>query len=431
MTIGKWPLAAIAAAGLLGLGLAEPDQDVAARLTRPTKILLDFRDRPVAEVIKELARRSGKRVVESRSMVKSVAGVSRIGVQPDLSWLERTVTLESPAPVPFWEGIDRLAEAGRLAYRVGEFGAMGSSSTGVSVEGDGTAPSPACYAGPFRVGLLGVHEYNEVILVQGAWVRFYPATTVGQATAADLSAAPKDGGPCYVELNVAPEPGLICRRTGPLQILEAVDESGRSLLAPAREDARQSFDAFAGVGGGFTPVLRIPIKPRAPEGGGGGGGRSQSIKTLRGLIPVEIAVLQAEPALVIPLGAAEGKTFRGGGAEFTVGSDRTDPDGRMNLAVTYRLATEYEATVRESRLAALRTYQLQIVDARGEPAWHQSSSSGGDGRGTMNFSLEYIPSPQEPEPGVRPKLPPAAIRYYDLDRAAFQIPFEFHDIPLP
>ncbi|WP_406694787.1 hypothetical protein V5E97_27455 [Singulisphaera sp. Ch08] len=425
MTIGKWPLAAIAAAGLLGLGLSEPEQDVAARLTSPTKIKLDFRDRKVSEVIKAIASRSGKRVVENRSMVKTVAGVVHLGGQPDLSWLDRDVTLESPTPVPFWEGIDRLAEAGRLAYRLAEFGEMGSATTGVSVEGDGAAPSPACYAGPFRVGLLGVHEHKEVILVQGAWVRFNPASTVAQATAADLSSAPKDGGPCYVELNVAPEPGLICRRNGLLQVIEAVDDAGRSILAPSREDARQPFLAFADVGGGFVPVLRIPIKPREE------GGRSKLIKTLRGLIPVEIATLQPKPALVIPLGAAEGKTFRGGGAEFTVETDRTDPNGRMNLAFSYRLSTEYEAAVRESRLAALRTYQLQIVDAQGNPASHQSSSSGGDGLGKMNYSSEYIPSSQAPQPGMRPQLPAAAIRYYDLDRAAFQIPFEFHDIPLP
>jgi hypothetical protein len=40
------------------------------------------------------------------------------------------------------------------------------------------------------------------------------------------------------------------------------------------------------------------------------------------------------------------------------------------------------------------------------------------------FSYEYVPKQQKSEP-------PAEFRYYDLDRAAWRVPFEFHDIPLP
>jgi hypothetical protein len=324
------------------------------------------------------------------------------------------VRLESPGPVSFWEAIDRLAVASRLAYRLGDFG----ETTGVVFEGDGDAPGPACYSGPFRVGLVGVHEHNDVVLVRGPWVRFYPSGLPAPADAADLASAPKDGGPLYVELGVAAEPGLVCRRNGPLKGLVAVDEAGRPLLVPAREDARQSMRAFAAIDGGITPIVRVPLR-RA-----GGGGASKSIKRLRGVIPVEVAALKPEPAVVIRLGDAEGKVFRGGGAVFTVETDRTEPDGRRKLALSCRLSGDEAPAVRDARLAALRTYQLRVVDAHGGAVRFDSSSSGGDGRGTLSFSYEYVPGQPLSEP-------PAEFRYYDLDRAAWQIPFEFLDIPLP
>jgi hypothetical protein len=402
------------AAAVCGLGLSGPDDDASARLTRPTSVALDFHDRTVADAVRAIENRSGKRVAAFGAVAKSAGGFIPMAVPKDMSWRDRKVTLESPAPVPFWEAIDRLAVASRLAYRLSDFG----ESTGVVFEGDGDAPGPACYAGPFRIGLIGIHEHREVILVRGPWVRFYPSGVPVPADAVELTSAPKDGGLLYAELEVAAEPGLVCRRAGPLRDLEALDEAGRSILAPAREDERQSFQAFAAIDGGIAPVVRVPL--RRVEGGGA----SKAIRRLRGVIPVEVGALKPEPAVVIRLGDAEGRTFRGGEAVFTVETDRTESDGRRKLSLSCRLTGEEASAVRAARLAALRTYQLRVVDDRGAAVRFASSSSGGDGRGTLSFSYEYIPGQPVSEP-------PAEFRYYDLDRAAWQVPFEFHDIPLP
>lgn len=426
MTIGKWPLTAIAAMGLLGLGLSEAEEDPVAQLTRPTKIELDFKNRPISEIVQAIAERSGKRVSVQRGvMTKDLAFRVDPGIAGNADWQTHPVTLESPAPVPFWEGIDRLAETGRLAYLQRETSDPGEKLVSLSFEGAGDPPSPASYAGPFRVGLLGVHSYNEQLFVQGPWVRFYPSAVAVAGTAADLSAAPKDGGPRYVELDVAVEPGLIAHRNGPLKAVEAVDESDRSLLAPAKEDQRQWFQAFAFLGGGIAPVLRIPLSPFEHDKGG----RSHAIRRLSGVIPVELAALKPKPALAIPLGSAEGKTFEGGGAVIKVETARTGPDGRMKLAFTCRLSGEDSEPFRRSaRLALLRSFQLSLLDARGEVAASSSSSSGGDSLGNLTFSYEYVPSSQ-PENARRG--PPSELRYYDFESVPWQIPFEFHDIPLP
>ena len=419
MRAGTWASTAAVATAVLGLGLSGPEDVASARLNGPTSIALDFRDRPVAEVVKAIEARSGKRVAAFDATTKGASGFVPNLDPARKTWRDRKVTLESSGPIPFWEAIDRLSAAGRLAYRVGDFG----DSTGVVFEGDGDSdggvPGPACYAGPFRIGLIGVHEHREVVLVRGPWVRFYPAGSTAPADASDLVSAPKDGGPLYVELNVAAEPGLVCRRDGPLIGLQALDEAGRPLVAPAREEPRQALQAFASIDGGITPIVRVPLS-RAGEDS-----PSRSIKTLRGTIPVEVGALRPEPAVVIRLGNSEGKTFRGGGAEFAVETDRVEADGGTKFALSCRLSAEMEPALREARLAALRSYQLRVVDAQGKPVHFSSSSSGGDGRGTLTFSYRYTPE------ASNRSGPPTEFRYYDLDRAALAIPFAFRDIPLP
>lgn len=418
-SVARWTPAGLVMAIVLGAGWAGSDADTAdARRTRPTLVALDFHDRTIGEVLKEIANRSGKRVVPEAAFPKTALSERIVALQQDTSWMNRKVTLKSPQPVPFWEAIDRLAEAGRLGYRLAEGGDPGAAALSVAFTESGAGPGLACYAGPFRVGLHGVHEYHEVLLVRGRWVQILPSGLTIAADASELSTAPKDGGPLFVELNVAAEPGLICRRNGPLQGLEASDESGRSLAAPLREDEHQSFQAFTAVSGGFEPVVRIPLKRVE------GKGSKNVLKRLRGVIPVELGVLKAEPAVVIRLGDSESKVLRGGGVVFTVEKNAIEAEGRLKLALSCRLDHDERPAPREARLAALRTYQLHVVDAQGAPARFTSSSSGGDGRGTLTFTYEYAPGPPDWKP-------PAELRYYDLDRVAWQVPFAFDDIPLP
>lgn len=407
---------AATAAAVLGLCLSGRSDGDQAKLTRPTPVALDFRARPVGEVVKTIESRTGKKVVAfGRPMTKAAPGQVGFGGPVDIAWRDRPVTLESAKPVGFWEAIDRLAVAGKLAYRVGDFG----DATGVVFEGDGDAPSPACYAGPFRIGLVGIHEYHESFFVRGPWVQFSPSGYAVAADAAEIASAPKDGGPFYAELNLAAEPGLVCRRDGPLRNVEALDDVGQSLVAPSKEVAAQWMQVFAPPGSASTPIVRIPL--RRPQGAGA----SKSIKTLRGAIPFEVGALKPQPAIVIRLGDSAGKTFRGGGAIFTVDTDKAEADGRIKFAVSYRLSGDEAPAVRDARLEAMQNYQLRMVDAQGAKAFFGSGSRGGDGHGGRRFSYEYTPRPQVPHG------PPVEFQYYDLDRAAWLASFEFHDIPLP
>ena len=74
------------------LGQVDPEAD---RLLRPTLVKLDYADRPVADVVRSLAERTGVPMVLFPD-------------EPAASWRKKRISLAAPGPVPFWEAIDRL-----------------------------------------------------------------------------------------------------------------------------------------------------------------------------------------------------------------------------------------------------------------------------------------------------------------------------------
>jgi hypothetical protein len=413
--LGK-PVAALAGGALVGLAALvnasdrpPTEQGPPPPLAQPTMVALDYQGQPFMAVVKSIAQRSSIRVDERGAFPK---GVVR---QRDPDWWSRKVTLQSKRPVPFWEAIDRLSDAAHAGYQLASFGDTGSESTGV-VFGEGEAlPGRAAYAGPFRVGLAGVHQYRETIFVREPWVKVYPGGFAAPAGAPELGEAPADGGPLYVELQVLAEPGVIGRRDGPLADLEAVDEAGRSLLAPGGAAGAEGFPAHAPFSRGASPPVRVPLR-RVDAA-------NKVIRRLRGAIPVEIAVVKPQPALVIKLAGSEGKTFHGGGAEFSVKTARVEPSGEVKVELTGRIGAENDPTVRSSRLTLFMKHQYRIVDAKGVSVRAGNASSGGDREGRFTLRMDY-------QPGLG-SGPPAEFRYHDLDRVHWALPFEFRDIPLP
>jgi hypothetical protein len=240
----------------------------------------------------------------------------------------------------------------------------------------------------------------------------------GPADATALASAPPDGGSDYAELQVLVEPGLVCRRDGPLRRLEATDQQGRSLLAPLREGSGLSppstlYEPFSG---GISPWLRIPLRRTQVA--------SRRLGLLRGAIPVEVGVVKTEPALVIPLPGAAGKTFRGASVTFVVQEYAVGADGSVKLAVTGRFDGDMDPGLRRAADMRLMASQYRVVDAEGRNVRFQSSGAGA-GLGEVPLTFTYIPGMSL---GTGP---PAEFRYYDLRRAAVEVPFEFRDIPLP
>jgi hypothetical protein len=377
-------------------------------------VKLNFRDRTIADVVRHLTSRSGKSVSVWGTVAKGLGGIS------DTSWRDRRVSLEAPEAVPFWEAIDRLSAAGRVGYRLATYGDLGAESTGVVFEGPAEPrDDPVQYSGPFRVSLAGVHQHREVVFVKGAWVQVYPSGYAVLAPAAELATTPRDGGPLYAEIRVMAEPGLICRRNGPLSALEAADDRGRSLAGPPVSTSQEPWVPYSVFEGGISPPLRLPLQRQVTDP------KSKSIRRISGKIPVELARVRARPALEVPLSDSEGKRFEGGGFFAVVKTSRTRRDGTVKLALTVGEVAKADVRLQSARSLTLMRNQFRLVDSLNRPARFTSSGAGGDGPGKLKLTFEYRPNPN-PASG-----PPTALQLFDLDRTEWEIPFEFRDVALP
>ena len=179
---------------------------------------------------------------------------------------------------------------------------------------------------------------------------------------------------CSVQLQVSEEPRLGLTKTVPLQITEARDVQGNSLLGAGQGASVLTRNAgYLGMTCSSAVHVRAPLN--RPENPG------RTIKILRGVIPLQITARQTDP-LVIPLASATGKSFDKGDLHVVVHEVHSDPNNRQR---------QIELTVRESRAEALPAgdeafapnfgtrldpYQqnLGVVDARGQAfPWFQTS----------------------------------------------------------
>jgi hypothetical protein len=395
-----------AAAGLRALGrdalpalrsaLDDRDAEVKARarallerieselLVRPTLVRLDHRDRPVADVVKDLADQSGM----------AVALGPDLGARPP----RRPITLRTPGPLPFWRALDLLGAEARLHADLAPQPAPGAEGIAAGIVlGDG--PSEGGFTsddGPFRVELLGAHYQRDRTLKK------YPGAGL----------APPVSEQFYLQAQVLAEPRLAIGQAGNLRLTEADDDLGQSLLPPGPaadapggpEPALLEFNA--------GPSLAFPIPLARPDRPG------RAIRRLRGILPVVVAARRDDP-LVVPLAGAPGKTFRRGDLSLAVEAIRADPDGPQTIV---------ELTVRPGPGASSAApgplfleQQIEARDARGRHLGvfpQETSVRGGEVRLTLALA---------PAEGAAP----AELRYHGLTRTTAEVAFDFADVPMP
>ena len=152
-----------------------------SQLVRPTLVSLDFHDRPMSEVIREVSAKTRCRL--------------RI-LETQRTWLAERITLHTPEPVPFWKAVDKLCEAGRF-----------QSNLGVDAEGACVAlfrnetTGPTSDFGPFRVQIEEIYfnrRYRQLHLPEDRSSRpFLPH---------------EDGDSSFIELRVMVEPRMKVRQ---------------------------------------------------------------------------------------------------------------------------------------------------------------------------------------------------------------------------
>jgi hypothetical protein len=153
-----------------------------------------------------------------------------------------------------------------------------------------------------------------------------------------------------------------------------------------------------------------------------------TIRTLKGVVPVAVSTRKPDP-LVVPLASAAGRTYRNDDATVVVHEVRTRPDNRppgidLTVRPTSPGAGAGAAGGEPEAIAALRPdsfqHQIEVIDAQGRPIpWYQSAYDAETGRMTLT-----VTAPEQAAAVVE-------LRFFSLVRASADVPFEFHNLPLP
>jgi hypothetical protein len=365
--------------------------------TRASLVRLNARNRALADVLGDLQAQTGMTMRSS-------------GTPPR----DERVTLQLPDPVPFWTAVERLG-LNRISFhneRVGKFPTLDLQS----------APAPAFTSidGPFRVSLIGLHLHRDHRLVRGPWVR---TDRFGQRINARTDELEGEVTTYYGGIEVMTEPRVWFTQEAPARLTEATDDLGQSLVPEPsdRGSARINGMHFAFTAGSGVARSRTYFRLRATD-------RPGHTARLRGVVPLMLHLRRPNPALVIPLADAAGKTFRCDDAEFTIRSVKHLPRA-TNLAMTMRLNVDRadlpENPDREligSRQLVLHEHQLELVDANGTVIGSTSGSGSGDGTSPVVYRSTFntVPNGQVAE-----------MRYYSLVRIRVDAAFDFRDVPLP
>lgn len=381
-------------------------------LARPTPVALDFRDRPLGDILEMISDRTGLGLI--------------LEAGPDPRKAEQKVTLVAPEPVPFWEAVERLSKAAGVrvdpspnpGWNRGMMGLPAPARppgtrrarpyTGaevVLVPDPGGPPPPSTRSGRFQLSVAALHHQRDRTL--GGPGGRPPGSVVDRFE---------------VRLRLAPEPGLAVGRVGDVEGLEAEDDLGQA-LAPAATSADPSATGgmYDNHGGRAMPAairLRYPDRPGA------------AIRRIQGALPVTVVGSKPDP-VAASLVADLDKAVHRGDVSLTVHAMKLDPELPPKRVIEFSLTRpdllgQSGGGFGGNRVANVAPGAaqgwLELVDAQGRPVERVAATPFliGDGR-RRTLRLNIAPgSPAAVE-----------IRYLAPTWATFLVPFEFHDLPMP
>ncbi len=384
-------------------------------LGRATPVALDFRDVPLAEVLDAVAERTGLGLV--------------LQAWPDPRRGERKVTVVAPAPVPFWEAVERIGKAGEVRPDFSGAGAGGFNRGMIGMPGPGGIaarrparpvtggevvlvpdssgpPPPAVRSGRFLVVLTALNHHRDRTL-PGPGGR--PAGSVADRFEA--------------KIQLAPEPDLAIGRAGEVEGLEAEDDRGQSLVptGPAVEEAPSPYAPYNVYGvrsqAAASVALRYPDRP------------GSQIRRLRGVLPVAVVGSRPDP-VAAPLDRETwGTPARKGDVALTVHDVRPVPEAANVRVVELSLSRPEGAGGN-----GIGGYPRAMIAA--PPGAMQGWFEFVDERGRAVARVAV--APLFADDGQRRSLRVAevqgravAVRYIAPAWATIRVPFEFRDLPMP
>jgi hypothetical protein len=383
-------------------------------LTQPTSVRLDFDGATLSEVATSLSSQTGFKIA--------------LYPQNLPRGKNQRVTIRHSNGQTFWKALDELCDVASLQYNPGMQGFAGHQDQVFALtEAVIQTLTPISDHGPFRVRLLGIDYSRRLSYLAGgndmgivpAPPR--PAVRVGQGRARGSQARliPHTAVQFGAQLVVAAEPRLALAPRGEPRLLEALDDHGNSLIPAGRQSQSGNYRNYFGAPHGPVMETLIPLQRPADPG--------DTIKTLRGAIPVSVSCRRPGP-LIVPLENSVGKTFENSDTELTVHSVRALPDSRQTLVELSIKANGPDSPVSAEPESYSSLFprggqeqlQIDVLDTNERlMPWFQSIADAENSRVTLTVTSSLR------------SAAPKELRYYSVARTDVEIPFEFSGIPMP
>jgi WD40 repeat protein len=400
LAVGPPALAALTAAARSGAdGACKRAAEVSDRIAiqdavAPLRIGLKLKDASMADAIAALSRQAG-------------IPLRFTPPRPALGTPEKKVTLEL-ADIPFWEALDRLCQAAGLSHSVHP---GGSGLTLHFFDGPPARSGEISYPGPLRMQVDGITYYHRLGL---------PDTRRNSTEASTM------------QVSLMTEPGARILLVGVPRVSEATDTAGQAL------------EGWQKVPGFYNLIAWQPVQQaipfQAPRKRGG------QLQHLKGVLPVDVMVRRRNLVTATELSA--NRAFPGeDGLRLTV-QDVQEQFNQLTITLVitgprdWRKAPQrqdfelVDAQGRRHRpLHSYLTPQPRTVVCPDDLAWLGAAPGAGlvgslpwpalagtvrdQWTGVVAFSMSGKPEQQ------------GQLIFYSFEVLRTELPFEFHDLPLP
>jgi hypothetical protein len=327
--------------------------------------------------------------------------------------VDRLNALVSPPPgnaaPTFWEAINRLESICRvraLSVIDAEDDEASSSSALTLVPVRPGSPVFSQDRGPFRIKLLSANVQK---------------TRNFELAVADVD-EPESRRNFHVQMQVVAEPRLVLIASSSSRVVEASDDRGQSLLKSDPTADEMEDDDFLFLDGGAGSCLTTSLDLDLPERPG------SSIRTLRGVVPLTVLQRRSTPQ-EIPLDGPIGRTYENSALRLTLKSiEQGADDGQFTLELILAANERHDSALLGLlggpglTLAQLLEHQCEVVDSQGKPQAIVPVEVDGDGP-SLRVRLALLPSDVSRKP--------TRLLFYDLVVASQEVPFTFHNVPLP
>lgn len=345
-------------------------------LDRPSMVAIDLVERPLEEAVRGVAAGSGHTI--------------RLEAGDNPALLRRPVSVRTPAPVPFWEALDRVGRAGRVRLDPMVDPRDPDSRPALRAT-EGEPPAAPLCRGAFRVDLVGLERRRE---------RGFGAPPDGEPAMRDV---------LYCDVDAFAEPGRFLDYDGRPRI-EAEDDRGRPLPHPPAIAEGPELITYAGNDPDAIARLRWRLAFSPPDR------PATRLRRIKGTLPVLVTARMPDP-LVIALDDPPGRSYHHGGMTVRFKVLTSSPE-HLQLALTLAADSDPSRS-RDDRAWRAHCRRLVFEDRDGRRfTWFSHGDIAQPGKETrivLSISLGR----------------PVRLLLHDLAWKATEIPFEFADVPPP